>query len=55
MTKKREDGSEYVYVKTTFVKKRRLENDEDIKLLIFDECSMISEKLWDDLMTFGKR
>lgn len=55
VTKKREDGSEYVYVKTTFVKKERLEDDENIKLLIFDECSMISEKLWEDLMTFGKK
>ena len=53
--KKREDGTEYSYVKTTFVKKPMLDNDSEIKLLILDECSMISDKLWEDLMTFKKK
>lgn len=55
VTKKRPDGSEYTYIKTKFVKKTVLDHDNKIKLLVLDECSMISDQLWKDLQTFNKK
>lgn len=45
------DGTKKIITKTKFVKKPFL--DPEIKLLVVDECSMVSEKIWEDLLSFN--
>lgn len=45
------DGNTKYKTVTKFVKKSSL--DVTIKLIVADECGMISEELWDDLRSFG--
>ena len=45
------EGNKKKKTRLKFVKKTSL--DEGIKLIVLDECSMISDKLWDDLLSFN--
>ena len=45
-----DDGSTKLKRKTKFVKKLAL--DDNIKLIVIDECSMVSQKIWDDLLSY---
>ena len=45
------EGNKRKKTRLKFVKKTSL--DESIKLIVLDECSMISDKLWDDLLSFN--
>ena len=47
-----DDGTVKVKRKTKFVKKECLDNN--IKLIVIDECSMVSEDIWNDLLSFEK-
>ena len=46
------DGSTKKIKKIKFIKKADLH--PDIELIVIDECSMVGEKLWDDLLSFKR-
>ena len=46
-----DDGTVKIKRRTKFVKKTCL--DANIKLIVIDECSMVDEKIWNDLLSFN--
>lgn len=46
------DNQPMKITKVRFEKRNKLE-DEDVKLIVLDECSMINQSMWNDLLTFN--